>query len=221
MPRKRYCRYFHHVVQRREPNRWPELEEDKLLIILKFFDVRLRTLPGDQPDVYERYFLIAERDIWVDFSHMKHQLSSSSSSYSYTQIICESLSSMGVPQHEHPAIVHKLFRFVEAAVSPDLPIIVGVSDTTIFRNSNFIPASKSSIDGLQQVRLDSRITTHTPTCAICLEDFAALLVDHRQQQEALITRLPCRHHYHLHCIVQCLEINHLCPMCRYPMPTQD
>ncbi|XP_040369268.1 E3 ubiquitin-protein ligase RDUF2-like [Rosa chinensis] len=174
MPRKRYCRYFHHVVQRREPNRWPELEEDKLLIILKFFD-----------------------------------------------IICESLSSMGVPQHEHPAIVHKLFRFVEAAVSPDLPIIVGVSDTTIFRNSNFIPASKSSIDGLQQVRLDSRITTHTPTCAICLEDFAALLVDHRQQQEALITRLPCRHHYHLHCIVQCLEINHLCPMCRYPMPTQD
>ncbi|PRQ54112.1 hypothetical protein RchiOBHm_Chr2g0173951 [Rosa chinensis] len=65
---------------------------------------------------------------------------------------------MGVPQDEHPAIVHKLFRVVEAAVNPEIPVIV-----CVFHNThrvvggdgdghghepcmpNLIPASRSSI----------------------------------------------------------------------------
>ncbi|PRQ52988.1 putative transcription factor C2H2 family [Rosa chinensis] len=78
-----------------------------------------------------------------------------------------------------------------------------------------IPAIKSSIDGLEQVTVDITIITHSPSCSICLEDFAAYY-----QQEP-ITRLPCGHHYHVHCIVQWLEFSHLCPLCRYQMPTKD
>ncbi|KAM5581800.1 hypothetical protein ABKV19_010833 [Rosa sericea] len=125
---------------------------------------------------------------------------------------------MDVPQDEHPAIVHKLFGVVEAAVTPVDAVVVGVFDIT-YRigdghepcRPNWIPASRSSIQGLEQVTLDSDIIACSPSCAICLEDF---------EQEP-ITRLPCRHHFHLHCIVQCLEISHMCPLCRYPMPTED
>ncbi|XP_062010194.1 uncharacterized protein LOC133726622 [Rosa rugosa] len=49
-----------------------------------------------------------------------------------------------------------------------------------------IPAIKSSIDGLEQVTVDITIITHSPSCSICLEDFAAF-VDYQQEP---ITRLP-------------------------------
>jgi hypothetical protein len=36
-----------------------------------------------------------------------------------------------------------------------------------------------------------------------------------------LTRLPCLHHFHRRCIVRWLEISHMCPMCRHPMPTME
>lgn len=39
--------------------------------------------------------------------------------------------------------------------------------------------------------------------------------------DQLLPRLPCLHHFHLHCIIPWLEKNRLCPVCRYPMPTNQ
>ncbi|KAL6186409.1 hypothetical protein ACLB2K_042529 [Fragaria x ananassa] len=73
--------------------------------------------------------------------------------------------------------------------------------------ANRTPAATSFIHGLKRLRLDSleeAVIRETPTCAICLQDFA-------ESAEELITCLPCKHHYHVNCIVLCLEINHICP----------
>ncbi|XP_004292407.1 PREDICTED: RING finger protein 44-like [Fragaria vesca subsp. vesca] len=79
------------------------------------------------------------------------------------------------------------------------------------------PAATSFIHGLKRLRLDTleeAVIRKTPTCAICLQDFA-------ESVEQLITCLPCKHHYYVNCIVLCLEINHICPLCRHPMPTAE
>ncbi|KAK9925275.1 hypothetical protein M0R45_033604 [Rubus argutus] len=80
---------------------------------------------------------------------------------------------------------------------------------------SFVPATRSSIESLNKVILDSleeaTIKQNSP-CAICMDDFAQGGVDQ------LITPLPCAHHYHLDCIIPWLKTSHMCPMCRYPMP---
>ncbi|PRQ53969.1 putative transcription factor C2H2 family [Rosa chinensis] len=82
----------------------------------------------------------------------------------------------------------------------------------------FVPATTSSIMSLQKVRTDSleeETIKQNPSCAICINDFTEAGVDQ------LITLLPCAHHYHLDCIVPWLKTSHLCPLCRYPMPTVE
>ncbi|XP_024164651.1 uncharacterized protein LOC112171748 [Rosa chinensis] len=211
------------AVQKPKGNLRGSLEEDKLPIILQFYKSSILHSAVSDPGVLETpSTLLEQREIWVKFSHFKQQLSNNyDSNREYEVLISESLSSMGVPQDEHPTAVHKLFQVVEAAVDPDLHVVVGVfgithrvigdEDGHESCRPNSILASRSSIEGLEQVTLNSDIITCSPSCAICLEDF---------EQEP-ITRLPYRHHFHVHCIVQCLEISHMCPLCRYPMPTEE
>lgn len=68
-----------------------------------------------------------------------------------------------------------------------------------------VPTAKSSIDKLEKVKmkLDDQ-------CSICLEEFENRLEE--------VTRMPCSHVYHAHCIVKWLEYNRLCPLCRFEMP---
>nr|XP_011458237.1 PREDICTED: RING-H2 finger protein ATL7-like [Fragaria vesca subsp. vesca] len=83
--------------------------------------------------------------------------------------------------------------------------------------ANLTPANRSFIHGLKKSRLDNleeAVIRETPSCAICLDDFA-------ESVEQLLTCLPCKHHYHVNCIVPWLERNHMCPLCRYPMPTVE
>lgn len=68
-----------------------------------------------------------------------------------------------------------------------------------------VSTTKSSIDKLEKVKikLDDQ-------CSICLEEFESGLEK--------VSRMPCSHVYHAHCIVKWLEYNHLCPLCRFEMP---
>lgn len=210
--------YFHHCARVSETGeaKPKAAREDTLVMILKHKKVRGRVVMGDGFDI-ESQILIADREIWVLFSHIKQFSSDTSIESEYTQFIAESLSRIGVPQAEHAAIIESVFLAVDAAVSPARPLDVTVWDMTILRSStdtewrpNFIPAAKSSIEQLSHT-VDRDPPTMISSCAICLGDFAA----------AATTRLPCAHHYHLDCIARWLELSHLCPICRYPMPTEQ
>ena len=76
------------------------------------------------------------------------------------------------------------------------------------RTVKTVPAAKSSIDGLKKVRIDDFCSIRE--CSICLEEFCDGLE---------VVCLPCLHLYHKDCIVKWLHTSHLCPLCRFPMPT--
>ena len=71
-----------------------------------------------------------------------------------------------------------------------------------------VPAAKASIEALKKVRVDVSCTARE--CSICLEEFC---------NGSEVMRMPCSHIYHKDCIVKWLETSHLCPLCRFPMPT--
>ncbi|KAL5711478.1 hypothetical protein ACHQM5_021928 [Ranunculus cassubicifolius] len=143
----------------------------------------------------------------------------------YTKEFSESLKWLRVPKAEHEAITESIFRAVDVAPTFDTPIDVAVWDVTDF--PNFIPrrprgaASQSSIQALEQLELSQadveQAIIQTPSCPICFNDFDVSLATPKDR----ITRLPCSHHYHLHCIVQWLQRSHFCPMCRNPLPTDE
>lgn len=91
---------------------------------------------------------------------------------------------------------------------------------TYINKPTSIPATKSSIEGLEKLRLDdleeATIRQASP-CVICLEQLDHFDAD----QLMMVTRLPCSHLYHRDCIIEWLEKSHLCPLCQYPMPTVE
>ncbi|XP_024160005.1 E3 ubiquitin-protein ligase SIS3-like [Rosa chinensis] len=82
-----------------------------------------------------------------------------------------------------------------------------------------IPATESSLKGLEKVRLDSlEDAVKQMPCSICMGgldhyDAAEEGADHPH----MIARLPCAHTFHADCIVQWLKTNYRCPLCRSPI----
>lgn len=156
-----------------------------------------------------------------------------------TSQVVEILSSMLVPEHEHPALIEDIFRELVEKYSSNktntmLPIVVAINDGTFHLTTigggqtsdevldrvtmestqtyeaKPIPADKSIIEQLEKLRLDGlEENTKQMACTICMEDF---------EGGVEVTQLPCLHLYHGDCIVQWLETSHVCPLCRYPMP---
>ncbi|KAL6210093.1 hypothetical protein ACLB2K_021031 [Fragaria x ananassa] len=96
-------------------------------------------------------------------------------------------------------------------------MVIATQESIASNKANLTLATRSFIHCLKKLRLDGleeAVIRETPTSAICLQDFA-------ESVEELITCLPCKHYFHVNCIVWCLEINHICLYCRYPMPTLE
>lgn len=75
-----------------------------------------------------------------------------------------------------------------------------------------VPASKSFIKGLGRSPYGRGLGVREEECVICLEDF---------DSRAEVSTTPCSHSFHSQCITQWLEKSHLCPICRYHMPTSS
>ncbi|PON98060.1 43kDa postsynaptic protein [Trema orientale] len=75
-----------------------------------------------------------------------------------------------------------------------------------------VPATKSSIEALKEAKVDDLSATTIEQCSICLENLSFENIDK-------VLRMPCSHVYHKDCIVRWLETSHMCPICRYAMPT--
>ncbi len=71
-----------------------------------------------------------------------------------------------------------------------------------------VPASKSSINALETRSFQE--DQSASACVICLEDLEAGVE---------VTAMPCSHEFHRSCLSNWLEKSHLCPLCRFPMPT--
>ena len=79
------------------------------------------------------------------------------------------------------------------------------------------PASKSSIESLKEVKIES-LQQHQDQCSICLKELSYDDRDCDGRDDQKMVQMPCSHVYHKTCIVRWLETSHMCPLCRYAMP---
>ncbi|MBA0746043.1 hypothetical protein Gogos_008591, partial [Gossypium gossypioides] len=59
-------------------------------------------------------------------------------------------------------------------------------------------------------RLREGLNSTNKECAICLDEFS---------EGDEVASMPCTHVFHDGCIIKWLKTNHLCPLCRFQMPT--
>ncbi|MCD7447725.1 hypothetical protein HAX54_033515 [Datura stramonium] len=79
-----------------------------------------------------------------------------------------------------------------------------------------IPTSRDAIEALEKVKMKTmdREKKYGETCMICFDKlFSEGVVE--------VTHMPCKHLFHGGCIVQWLERNHVCPLCRFKMPVEN
>ncbi|CAB4320315.1 unnamed protein product [Prunus armeniaca] len=236
-------RYFDTLVwQRTKPDiNQSHLPPDVLQIVFKLYKSTIRAwcpqeddhdVPMVVPYSRRNLVLITQETIKVPRTMLK--------SSSTTSLVVDILSSMLVPEHEHPALIENIFRVLVEKYSSDktntmLPIVVGINDATLriitigddgqtseevldrvtmestqTYEPKPIPADKSIIEQLEKLRLDG-LEENT-------RQMACTICMEDFEGGAEVTRLPCLHLYHGDCIVQWLETSHLCPLCRYPMP---
>ncbi|KAK7400568.1 hypothetical protein VNO78_11778 [Psophocarpus tetragonolobus] len=82
-----------------------------------------------------------------------------------------------------------------------------------------IPASDDAFNLLKPF-VDS-LFLKTEVCNVCLEKFCVEDVNlpSSSSSSSSSSSMPCGHVFHHHCIVKWLQLSHVCPLCRYPMPT--
>lgn len=75
------------------------------------------------------------------------------------------------------------------------------------------PAAKESVEALEKFRYDGVSSkVEVMMCTICME---GVLTGNQ------LTRMPCSHVFHGHCILEWLQSRHSCPICRFKLPIEN
>lgn len=70
-----------------------------------------------------------------------------------------------------------------------------------------VPASGEAIVSLPETSVKEG------ECSVCLENFEA--------GNSKLRMMPCSHYFHEQCIFDWLRVSHVCPLCRFPLPTHN
>ncbi|XVF13264.1 hypothetical protein REPUB_Repub08aG0193600 [Reevesia pubescens] len=74
-----------------------------------------------------------------------------------------------------------------------------------------VPADAKSIQALEKVTYcNNNDFNSEEKCSVCMEEMVI---------GSQVTVMPCSHVYHGDCIVQWLKTSHMCPVCRFKLPT--
>ncbi|BFG31504.1 hypothetical protein CerSpe_177770 [Prunus speciosa] len=76
-----------------------------------------------------------------------------------------------------------------------------------------MPATRASVEALEKFVFDGGVqcgSSSDQRCVVCLGKILC---------EDQVTCLPCSHMFHGHCIEQWLRYGHVCPLCRFKLPT--
>ena len=226
--------FVSHVRQRSQPSNRPPPSQTSShckdgFLIEFFWSVLCQTKNyfGDrhEPLTNQNYTFRRRATVWLPTSSvLLHDNGSGLSTF---------FRSCNIPIQTHEQLLRKIEAVARrAGTSSMLPIVVDLKYTlltevkipdpdevvdTVILNSietydpKPIPATISSIEGLEKVRLQHG-SDSDGECIICMQEF---------ETGSEITRMPCSHVYHGDCIVKWLKTSHFCPLCRYPMPCDD
>ncbi|KAJ0266967.1 RING-type E3 ubiquitin transferase [Hirschfeldia incana] len=105
--------------------------------------------------------------------------------------------------HHHPALTSLGDYFI----GPGLDLLLQHLAENDPNRQGTPPARREVVDALPTVK----ITEPSLQCSVCLDEFE------RGVEEA--KEMPCKHKFHVKCIVPWLEIHSSCPVCRFELPS--
>lgn len=86
-------------------------------------------------------------------------------------------------------------------------LLRNLADNDLTRRHGTLPARKEAVENLPTVKVCEPLQ-----CSVCLDDF---------EKGSEAKEMPCKHKFHVRCIVPWLELHCSCPVCRYELPPDD
>ena len=86
-------------------------------------------------------------------------------------------------------------------------LLRNLADNDLTRRHGTLPARKEAVENLPTVKIREPLQ-----CSVCLDEF---------EKGSEAKEMPCKHKFHVRCIVPWLELHSSCPVCRYELPPDD
>ncbi|XP_034693479.1 E3 ubiquitin-protein ligase AMFR-like [Vitis riparia] len=131
------------------------------------------------------------------------------------QMLSGALLSMGVDPYLHDSIIVNIVAYARSIqnlvshMAAGMVLIDLATRESMIENEGrgkgMIPATDISIKALK-----TETILEGESCTICLEELSG---------GSKVTVMPCSHVFHGSCIIRWLKQSHVCPICRFEMPT--